>query len=63
MWKNHFQLLKPIIRLLTPQFPKAKRYDCIFYVPSAAVLKVNYGGFQKDQNSDPFSIEKVNFNE
>ena len=56
-WKNQL-LLKPILRLATPQF-KMKRFDCIFYVPvEPDVRKINMRN-----KKDPKDISQIIINE
>ena len=42
-WKEHLSQLEPIARFVTPQLPKAARFDCIFYALRVGVYRINLG--------------------
>ena len=60
IWADHLELIKPILRLATPQIPNMSRFDCIFYIVDESVQKINIGEKDDLDNLD-ISIDESNY--
>ena len=59
VWSEQLELIKPILRLATPQIPKMSRFDCVFYIVDSSVQKINIGEKDDLDNLD-ISIDESN---
>ena len=61
LWRGHLDIIKPVIRLITPQEKNSKRYDCIFYTVNQKVKSINIRALHKGLNHE--NIKELFINE